>query len=184
MLIQSLDLLRICALFFLLVCAAYTDLRHGKVYNWCTYTCILVGLLVSLAIGGHTAANCPPFHTSIMGLLFGFGLFYLAHLFGGLGVGDAKLMGGVGALMGWHFVIFASFYSALVGAVLAVFVLGFKHKLGEGLKTAGKVFLSPRTMQQKEHVDGTPTLTGITIPFGFATAVGTIFTWFLRVPVS
>ena len=111
------------------------------------------------------------------GLGLGFGLFYLAYLFKGLGLGDVKLMAAIGALTGWRFVISAAFWSALTGAVVSIAVLVYRERLGEGLRHAARILVSPKTMAKETHVDGTPAVTGITIPFGFATALGTTFAW-------
>ncbi|MBI2191788.1 MAG: prepilin peptidase [Planctomycetes bacterium] len=177
MLIASIDLLRICVLFGLLVAAAYTDILWGKVYNWATYTGIVTGLLVSLAIGGARPV-CPTFLNSLVGLGLGFGLFYLFHLWGGVGMGDVKLMAAIGALMGWQFVLIATFYSTLFGGLISLLLLAYRQRLWDGLKKAAAVLVSPKTLSRKNHVDGTPALTGLSIPYGFATAVGTLCAWF------
>lgn len=184
MLIEGLDLLRVCILFAVLVCAAYTDLAFGKVYNWCNYTGIIVGLLVSLAIDGRgsplsPSPTSPTFKASVIGLLFGFGLFYLAHLWGGIGLGDVKLMAAIGALVGWPFVLVATVYASLVGAVLGIYYLAYNRKLIQGMKNSFLALFAPSKLKRKTHVDGTPALTGVTIPYGFATAVGTLCAWFL-----
>jgi hypothetical protein len=36
---------------------------------------------------------------------------------------------------------------------------------------------SPGMMKEEKHVDGTEVLTGLTVPYGFAMAVGTILAW-------
>lgn len=92
-------------------------------------------------------------------------------------MGDAKLMAAIGALMGWTFVLVAALYSALAGAILGVAVLVYNKRFGEGLKKSAAVMFSPGMMKEEKHVDGTEVLTGLTVPYGFAMAVGTILAW-------
>jgi Flp pilus assembly protein protease CpaA len=175
-LVRGLDLVRVVFLFVLVVAAAYTDLVHGKVYNGFTYTGILLGLLISLAVGkpAELAGGTPSPASSVVGLLLGSGVFYLAHIYGGVGMGDVKLMGAIGALTGWRFALVATFYSALAGAFLSIGVLVYRKRLLDGLKNAFLALFAPGRLKDRKHVDGTPAVTGITIPFGFATAIGTL----------
>ncbi|MDA0837993.1 MAG: prepilin peptidase [Planctomycetota bacterium] len=187
-LVDIVDLFRVCGLFALLIGAAYTDLVWGKVFNWLTYPAIVIGLLVAVAIGGQdrpfllengqTIIRSTPALTScLFGLFLGFGVFYLFYLLGGVGMGDVKLMAAIGALMGWAFVLVAALYSALAGAVIGVAVLIYNKKFGEGLKKSACVMFSPSMMKEEKHVDGTAVLTGLTVPYGFAMAVGTLLAW-------
>jgi len=66
----------------------------------------------------------------LIGLVVGFGLFWLIGVLGKLafkkeamGFGDVKLMGGLGALLGWQSVLFILFVSALVGSVVGISLL-------------------------------------------------------------
>jgi len=92
-------------------------------------------------------------------------------------MGDVKLMAAVGALMGWRFVLVAALYSALAGALIGIAVLVYNKRFGEGLKKSAAVMLSPSMMKEEKHVDGTEVLTGLTVPYGFAMAIGTILAW-------
>lgn len=93
-------------------------------------------------------------------------------------MGDVKLMAAIGALMGWQFVLIATFYSTLFGGLISLLLLAYRQRLWDGLKKAAAVLVSPKTLSRKNHVDGTPALTGLSIPYGFATAVGTLCAWF------
>jgi len=171
-LVKYLDMVRVCGLFALLIAAAYTDLVRGKVYNWCTYPGIALGLLLSIAVGGELGV--PTSGQSLIGLVLGFGIFYIAYLMKGVGLGDVKLMAAVGALTGWWFVLSATAYSALFGAVLGLGLLAYRGRLREGLSKSVMVLMSPSRLKRETHLDGEPVLTGLTIPYGFATAVGSL----------
>jgi leader peptidase (prepilin peptidase)/N-methyltransferase len=72
--------------------------------------------------------------SSIIGLLAGGGLFYAIAVLskGGMGGGDIKMMGMVGALTGWKSVLLTTFLGSLTGAVFGVFLMIFR---GKGRKT-------------------------------------------------
>lgn len=72
---------------------------------------------------------------SLIGLAVGFGLFYgigvlgkLAFKKDAMGFGDVKLMGGLGALLGWQAVLFIMFFSALAGSVIGVTLILMKKQ--------------------------------------------------------
>jgi leader peptidase (prepilin peptidase)/N-methyltransferase len=73
--------------------------------------------------------------TSFIGLITGFGLFYLVALAGSaifkkeaLGGGDIKLMAMVGAAMGWKAVILTTFLGSLAGSVFGIALMILKGK--------------------------------------------------------
>ena len=63
---------------------------------------------------------------SAAGWAIGIGLFLPLFLLGGMGAGDVKLLGAVGAWIGPTAVLYAGLYSALAGGVLAL-VVGARH---------------------------------------------------------
>lgn len=72
---------------------------------------------------------------SLIGLAAGFGLFWLIGKIGtalfkkdAMGFGDVKLMGGLGALLGWQAVLFILFFSALAGSVIGVALIAMNKK--------------------------------------------------------
>jgi len=76
------------------------------------------------------------FHAPIdAGLAVGFGLFWLIGKLGtalfkkdAMGFGDVKLMGGLGALLGWQAVLFILFFSALAGSVIGIALIAMNKK--------------------------------------------------------
>lgn len=72
---------------------------------------------------------------SLVGLIAGFGLFWLIGKIGtaifkkdAMGFGDVKLMGGLGALLGWQAVLYILFFSALAGSVIGVALIAMNKK--------------------------------------------------------
>ena len=113
----------------LMVTAAVVDLRCGKVPNWLTYPAILIGL-VGHAVSGYASGGGFIGGDGQMGLLgalggFAVGFFplLLCWMAGGIGGGDAKLMGAVGALGGWRLVLGAMLFGFVIAGLMAVVVM-------------------------------------------------------------
>jgi len=109
-----------CALIVLFV----TDLQHQILPNVITLPGIVVGFLSSLFLP-------PGWRDSLIGILVGAGtLFAIAETYyrlrghEGMGMGDVKLLGMIGAFLGWKLVlltlVLASFAGSLVGGVFIV----------------------------------------------------------------
>jgi len=106
------------------VAAAVVDLRCGKVPNWLTYPAIVMALLGHALTGGLAGSDGRLGLTgALAGLAVGFGPLLICWLAGGIGGGDAKLMGAIGALGGMRFAIGAMMYGFIVAALMAVVVM-------------------------------------------------------------
>ena len=102
----------------LLVLSAGTDIRYKRIPNLFTYPAMVVALSYHFVSGG---AGGLVFGASGLGV--GIGLWIVPYLMGGMGAGDAKLMGAVGCILGPKGVFVASVLTALVGGAYAVFII-------------------------------------------------------------
>ena len=116
-------------LLMLITAAGFFDFKERKIPNIITFTGILIGVLFNLVSGGWTGL-----FQGILGLFAGLAIFFLPFAMGGMGAGDVKLMGAIGALMGWQFSVMTALYSAVVGGVMVFFHLLYTGKLRETLK--------------------------------------------------
>lgn len=169
------DLLNVIFLLFLVVCG-YTDTFHRKIYNKVTYPAMLLGI-----VGNTIATGWHGLQTSLFGLVLGFGLFFLAWMFGGMGGGDVKLMGAIGALQGYPFVMYAMSFGVLVGFLGSLWVIVQHGRLWRSLWNVVRtvvLFLLSRVV---------PTVTvpqlnprdSVKIPFGYGLCLGTLVAWWL-----
>ena len=149
-----------------LVTAGVTDWRWGKVHNWLTYPAMAVGLIY-WAVAGLAGAPVGVL-AAIGGLLAGLVPFALIFAGGGLGGGDVKLMGSVGALSAsWACVLSTAVYALLLAVVMALVVM-VRHRIVQ--RTFHRLFgaaLQAASRAQPEIPTDSPR-----IPFSTAIAVG------------
>ncbi len=167
--------------------ALYTDLTREKVYNWCTFPAIGLGLLISYVAGalevaqGNALAEIlgGPLIDGLMGMALAFGIFGFAYLLHMLGGGDVKLMCAVGALKGVRFFFDAAVFTACAGAIIAIVVLIWRGRLQQGLKTGLMALFAPRRLRKlrEEAPSDAPEMT--TIPYVGAIVFGTCLALFL-----
>lgn len=80
------------------------------------------------------AGGVQGFLFSLFGLAVGTAVLFIPFMLGGMGGGDVKLMGAVGALAGASFVVPAALLTALCGGIMAVAYLLFKGRLLDVMK--------------------------------------------------
>jgi prepilin peptidase CpaA len=107
------------------IAAVIDDLARRRISNWISVAALAGGLgwqagqfgWMGLAYGAGGAAA-------------GFGVFLVFYLLGGMGGGDVKLMAGFGALLGPGRLVEAALWTAGVGGLLALGVLGYRALRG------------------------------------------------------
>lgn len=121
-------------LFIALIIASYTDLRWTEVPDWLSYSTIITGLVLYMISSIQTASATPVLH-SLAGFAsysaLGLSLFYL----GQWGGGDAKLLMGAGALIGFSpsltsdFILYPLSIIVIGGAYSLIWtiIIGIKH---------------------------------------------------------
>ena len=106
--------------------AVYTDLRHGKVFNFMTLPALAAGLALNTLLHGSSG-----FWFALGGTGLAAGLWVLTQALGQrMGGGDIKLLAAVGALCGARFLLASFVIAVLVGGVLAVVVALKRRQLG------------------------------------------------------
>ena len=152
----------------LVTAAAGLDLARHRIPNFLTYTGAVLGLAIWGVLGGWSGLA-----TSGLGFLAGFMPMLFLYLGGGLGAGDVKLMGAVGALLGFPAALNALIASIIVGGFCAAVILLWQGRLLRLLKYAlsrlwSMVYLPHVPEPLPEHKDS--------FPFGAAIALGTYLT--------
>ena len=99
---------------------------------------------------------------------------FLFYVFGGMGGGDVKLMGAVGALLGHRLIMPVVIYTALIGGVMAFLVLIWRGNLWRAM--TGLFRRKPR--DEAEEGGGEEKRPATTIPYGIAIVCGCLLTLF------
>ncbi len=96
--------------------AAISDARTRRIPNWLVAIGMVVALAAQVAMHGLLDGGLQW----LSGLATGLGIFLVVYLLGGMGAGDAKLMGAVGAFMGPLGGAHVAVVSFLVGGAMAL----------------------------------------------------------------
>ena len=99
--------------------AGFQDLRFQRIPHLITYPTIVAALVFHSFIDGFSG-----FLFSLGGLSVGLGIGIIPYIMGGVGAGDAKLIGAIGASVGAKAVIIVILFSALAGGAYII-VLAF-----------------------------------------------------------
>jgi len=102
----------------ILILSAGIDFRRQKIPNLITYPSMVIAFSYHGAMRG-----VDGLLFSLAGLAVGISIFLLPYLMGGMGAGDAKLMGAVGGMIGAKGVLFAFLCTAIVGGVYALVLI-------------------------------------------------------------
>ena len=127
MILETPDLLTAVLVPALIFAAGY-DLKYNKIPNLLNFP------LAGIALIYHTIFfGLDGLLFSGAGLLLGTAIFLPFYIFGGMGAGDAKLMGAVGAVVGAKGVFISALLTAIYGGLYAVFVLLIYSRYGRAL---------------------------------------------------
>ncbi|HEU5315230.1 MAG TPA: A24 family peptidase [Chloroflexota bacterium] len=125
-----LHLVQLAVVGIVMAIATVTDLRERRVPLWLTAP----GIATALALAALTSARVPPLPgaldlpQSAIGLVVGVLVLAPFVLLGGIGAGDALLLGVVGAWLGWAFVLWTAWWASLAGGALALVALARKQR--------------------------------------------------------
>jgi prepilin peptidase CpaA len=149
-------------LVLLFLSAAVTDLKWNRIFNRQTYPAMVSGLVL-----GFIGAGTGGLLTSFLGLVVGLSLLLLFYLLGGVGAGDVKLLGAIGALKGTTFVIWTMFFTGLVGGVMALAIIVWQGSVRKTMKNMW-FFVRHPILAQREQAQGRYQY----LPYGVAISTG------------
>ena len=160
------ELWAIITLGAVVIVSAITDLRSGKIPNSVTYPAIAVGLIVQTYLHGSDGLA-----GALAGLAVGFLPMLVFWLAGGIGGGDAKLMGAIGALSNARFAVSAMFCAFGVVLVMALVVMIRRRIVVATLRRIGRTLVL--AVVPGVRAPGPSTETSPRLPFGLAVCIGT-----------
>ncbi|MDL2124903.1 MAG: A24 family peptidase [Deltaproteobacteria bacterium] len=172
----EIDLYLIIFLSAVLIAASVNDLRFQKIPNLLTYPAM------AMAVGCHVVMNgLNGLLFSTAGLALGIVILIIPYLMGGMGAGDAKLMGAVGAILGAREVFIAFLFTAIIGGVYALILFLIKRQHFKGFFTRQAATLKTFIFtKQFIPIPGDSNEKKPKLCYGIAIAIGTLFSVFLE----
>jgi len=162
-------------LIFILIIAVVTDIISQRIPNWLTFPAMLAAVLQNTVSTGFSG-----FLFSAGGICVGVVVMILPYLMGGMGAGDAKLMGAVGGLLGPKGVFIAFLLTALIGGVYALVVLAFYGSIRETYLRYWLIFKTFFLTRKIIYVPPSEQERKPRLRYGVAIALGTIMTVIMK----
>src|SRR5262245_27099145 len=160
-----------------LIVAAVIDGYELRVPNALTYPFTLGGWIYSSYANGLRGLGW-----SVTGTALGMSILMAFHAIGGMGAGDVKLMGGVGAWIYWTHTWYCIIGFALIGAVMAILMVVVRGKWKHHYEQFWKIAREITTIRDFEKLstiaaERKPTM--MLLPYGIPIAIATIsyFLW-------
>jgi len=153
----------------------WMDWRTQRIPNWLTVPGALAGLAANAILQGWHGALI-----SLEGAGLALGLLLPLVLLRGFGAGDWKLMGAMGAVLGWREMLAVLFASVVISAVLAVFQMVAARRVKATLWNVMTLIMGFATVGLRTNPEislDNPDL--IKQPFGAAVAAATVFSFVL-----
>ncbi len=156
-----------------LAVATFTDLRSRRIPNWLVVPFLVAGIAASSWFQGWTGLG-----HSLEGLALGAAIYGALNLFGGMGMGDVKLVAAIGAWIGPAQLGLALVMTAMAGGLIALgwagcwYVGKWFKSLARARTTDGQEILVPGS----ESAQANPL--GKKMPFAPAIAIGTLISFF------
>lgn len=160
----------------MVIVAAVIDIFSHRIPNWLSLPFLLAGVLVSALGGGwHGAVS------SIAGVGLAIAVLGVLCYLRGMGMGDLKLLAGVGAWVGPGQLVLAMVATGIVGGFLAVGYAIWHRSLGGSLDGVMELMqgFSKRGFRPHRTIS-LDNAVALKMPYAPAIAIGTIFSFFTR----
>ncbi len=159
----------------ILILAVFFDQRERRIPN----ALILVGLILGIGLNFYLG-SFSGFIISLKGLATGIVLLFIPFVMGGMGAGDVKLLGVVGAFKGALFAFYTFVFMALWGGLIAVILLLIRRQLIQTLRRlwASALLALFKVQKIKESVESSNS--GVCFPYALAIALGAVTSYFIK----
>lgn len=107
----------------ILIFAGLIDFRKQKIPNYLTFPTVFIALIYHFVFNGVDGVLF-----CLLGLFAGLALLIIPYIMGGMGAGDVKLLGAIGAFIGYKHVFFVFLFTAIFGGIYAVLALLWYEK--------------------------------------------------------
>jgi prepilin peptidase CpaA len=149
--------------------AGITDFRGRKIPNWLTYPAIPIAILLHWIIAGRHAALL-----SLGGAAIGLGVLLPFVLLGGLGGGDWKLIGALGAFFEPRGLLPVLVITLAINGVMALTLVLWKKRLGQTARNVGRIAAATFKFHRPAADLTIDDSESEKVPFGIAAAIATL----------
>jgi len=149
--------------------AAWSDLRTRRIPNSITVTGAAAGLLSHAFYHGVSGAV-----QSLAGAGLGLAIFLVFYVAGGMGAGDVKLFGAVGAFAGPQAVVVVFVFTALLGGVAALALALWHGRVRQTLVRMGEMLIGMGRLRFGELGTAAASPESLRLPYGAVIAGGTL----------
>jgi prepilin peptidase CpaA len=158
-------------LILVVIVAAWHDVRTRHIPNWIPVSGAILGIVLQIWQSGLQGALI-----SIAGAALGLGIFLPFYMLGGMGAGDVKLFGAVGALVGPSALVLVFVFTGLLGGLAAVVLAVSKGRLRPTLQQTGELMLDVGKMRWRQARSATAAAgaNALRLPYGAVIAGGTL----------
>jgi prepilin peptidase CpaA len=157
------------ALVMLVSAAAWTDLRTRHIPNWITVSGAAAGFSLHIVYGGVSGAM-----QSLAGAGLGLAIFLGLYATGGMGAGDVKLFGAVGAFAGPQSLILIFVLTGLLGGIAGIGLALYRGRLQQTLERTRELFIGMGRMRWEQLRAATEAPNALRLPYGAVIAGGTL----------
>jgi prepilin peptidase CpaA len=150
--------------------ASWIDYRQRRVPNWLNASLALTGLIVQTACFGWAGLGA-----GLAGMLVGLACLIVPWAMGGMGAGDVKLMGAIGAWFGPWLCLTAFVAGAMVGGVIAVMMILVQRKWSHAWVNMGVILMKMSRWETAFGEFGSARSFGKTsslLPYGIPLTIG------------
>lgn len=168
-------------LIILLLMASLEDVRSHRIPNVLVLSGILIGVVLNALLPAGLGFNSTVpggigWWAALEGLGFGVAVFLPVYLLRAMGAGDVKLMGMVGAFLGWGDVLGVVIATFIAGGVMALMVVLWSRQL-KGLLANIRLMLLGGLL--KMNAGGLPVVDEVAVsvgklPYAVAITTGTL----------
>jgi len=169
------ELIPIFFLMAILLTATIHDIRYQKIPNLLTFTSMGASLFYFSYLNGMSG-----FLFSLEGIFLGVAVMLLPFIMGGMGAGDAKLMGAVGGILGPKGVFLAFLFTGLVGGLYAVVLLIHSGDLSASLRRYWLILKTFLLSRKFTYFPPSEEVKKLRLRYGISISLGSLFSIVLR----
>ena len=155
--------------------AGVLDWRYRRIPNWLTVSGLLAGVAVNAIVGGW-----PGMKTAVLGALLGLGVLLPFVLVRGLGAGDWKLAGALGASLGPRQLASVLVGTILLAGIMALAVVIWKGRLRQTLLNIAHMLTAFFSLRMPAFEISLDNPQSTKVPFGVAMAAAVLLIGFAR----